>query len=167
MKLIQSEKDFRNWVIAMFTVKGGHIQGHEDRHSTGIPDISAAYDGVDYWLELKYDEFTLTTEHYQRFEYRELTRQQLEWLIRRAEAGDAACGILGCFALRSSLVTNRYVFYMEADAYLGKLWRGNAQMSVGAVMLSPYSMDIKYLTSLPKLVEFIQAARDGRRLYND
>lgn len=164
MKIMRSEDQFRTWVIAAFEQAGGHVQGHEDRNSTGIPDISASLGGRDYWLELKYGEFTLDTyKGYDKFEYKEVTRKQLEWLRLRQENGAAICGILGYFNTKPSDAFHG-VSFMSPQTYLKRCWRNDGDMNAGAAMFSPYTENADLISGAGALTRFIIAAHAGIRL---
>lgn len=62
-------------------------QRHEDKYSTGIPDVSFGCRGTDGWIELK----ALTAPPRQKtrpFNLRELSIDQRLWLDRRASKGN-------------------------------------------------------------------------------
>jgi hypothetical protein len=139
---------------------------HDDHTYVGIPDLSAAHDGKDYWLELKYGEFGMAEgpegRDYDTFEFSEVTRQQLEWLRIRELAGGARCGILGYFRVRPSYLTH-YVFFMPPQRYLDKVWRNNDSFSVGAAILSPWCENASVIHGVIGLTNFMSDACRGRR----
>lgn len=156
MKQMTSEDEFRKWVLSAFATVG-HIQAHEDRNSVGIPDLSIGYHTNDFWLELKYGEFTVDRK-YDKFEYRETTRQQLEWLRLRELTGAAVCGILGYFRVKPALYTH-YVSFMPAPDYLHHCWRNEGKMDTGAAILSPYTVNAEDVRTPDDLIDFILRAR--------
>src|SRR5688572_19490896 len=98
MKPIRSEDDFKRWVVRTLD-QLGHVQLHTFSNYPDIPDVSAAVNGIDMWLELKYGQFDMAKgdegREYDEFGFKEVTRGQLDWLIKRSRAGRAQCGILG------------------------------------------------------------------------
>lgn len=67
-------------------------QRHEDKFSTGVPDVSYALEGVDGWIELK---------SLSKWPARESTpvriglrKEQSIWLAQRAQSGNGRCFIL-------------------------------------------------------------------------
>jgi hypothetical protein len=162
-----SEDEFRGWVINLLNQQGGHTQRHEDRNSVGIPDLSVAWGGLDYWLELKYGEFLLDTDRgYDKFEYKEVTRQQLEWLRLREAAGDSVCGILGYFRAKPTLLFH-YISFMTPGIYLEKCWRTKGTQNVAGAMLSPYTISADHINTPGDLTQFILHARVGTHVQRE
>lgn len=67
-------------------------QRHEDRLSSGIPDVSFGARGIDGWIELKALEAWPARED-TRVDVG-LSRDQALWLSRRGDAGSGRCFVL-------------------------------------------------------------------------
>lgn len=70
-------------------------QRHEDKYSTGIPDVSYGCRGRDGWIELKYleKEPAPRTRSWD-FRYSHFTAEQRNWLTRRMERGSGRLFLL-------------------------------------------------------------------------
>jgi hypothetical protein len=71
---ITSEKQFKKDVVDVLEYRGFHVQRHEDKYETGIPDLSYGRDGINGWIEVKWERL--------KFE----PKQPL-WLSKRAMTG--------------------------------------------------------------------------------
>lgn len=148
MKKISSEDDFQDWAMSMFE-RIGHIQDHRHSSLPHVPDLSVAAHGGDMWLELKYGRFRFDMgpegRDYEIFNFKEVTRGQLDWLSKRQNAGRALCGILGYVDCLPTRLTS-YLFYMDGDAYLDHVWKPARQQSeekphtIGSIVLSPHTI---------------------------
>lgn len=63
-----------------------HVQRHEDKWSTGIPDLSFGVRGVSGWIEMKFLS-ELTVEQYHRFDFdfAHFRSDQRNWLTARGD----------------------------------------------------------------------------------
>ena len=158
MNPIRSEGDFQRWVMSTLLGLGAHIQDHRLSNLPHIPDMSAALNGLDMWLELKYGRFSMAAgpegRDYDDFEFKEVTRGQLDWLISRKKAGQARCGILGYMDIFPTRYT-QYVFYMDADLYLEKVYK--AKTKGGPPILSRHVIPLDDVIKAPTtLWEFLK-----------
>ena len=69
-----------------------HAQRHEDKYSSGIPDVSYAIDGADGWLELKY--LPAWPKRQETPVKIGLSEIQRHWLTCRGRAGAGRCFVL-------------------------------------------------------------------------
>lgn len=162
MRPCRSEDDFQRWAVDIFD-RIGHAQSHILSNQPDIPDLSAAVNGVDLWLELKYGLFNMAAgpegRDYDEFEFREVKRGQLDWLEKRAEHGAAICGIFGYMDILPSRAT-QYVFFMDAPAYLKYHFKKTAgRFCVGSVLLSRFALPFEEVYDDPaKLMKFLKTA---------
>lgn len=152
---LHSETEFQGWVQGKLT-RVGHVQDHRMSAIPGVPDLSAAVALKDYWLELKYGEFRLGHDKYDRFHFPSpQIARQLDWLVNRQMNSRAICGILAYFT--TGLID--YVFFMPADQYRTQLhWQ---ERCVGSVILGPHVKRFDDLVKNPDpmaLVRFMDLA---------
>ena len=97
----QREKALKRYIFA--GMKGQwDVQAHEDKHSTGIPDLSYGMNNVNGWVELKQIErYPVTASKLRHF-----TAAQKRWLKNRGTKGG------NCFLL----------LQVENDYYIVPWW---------------------------------------------
>jgi hypothetical protein len=83
------EDEYRDALIREMRNRGWHVQRHEDRFASYIPDLSYAGDGRDGWLEVKF----CTRVPVTLSGLRSLTMGQLNWLKQRRMYGGTRCSI--------------------------------------------------------------------------
>lgn len=83
----QRERNFWNWLDTQMC-RYWHSQRHEDKYSTGIPDVSFALNGIDGWIELK------AYEKWPNGKLPHYTKDQANWLYSRRERGSGHIFIL-------------------------------------------------------------------------
>lgn len=87
-----SETTLRQYVKKSLDKNGFDVQGHEDKYSVGIPDLSYAKAGADGWIELKYmKNFPVKDSTPIRVGLRP---NQRTWLKKRCAAGNGQCFVL-------------------------------------------------------------------------
>lgn len=82
MTIYRNEGEFKSDLKLALESDGFHLQRHEDKYETGIPDMSYGKDGINGWIETKWLKL--------RFE----PKQPL-WLSKRAQTGGSVFVILG------------------------------------------------------------------------
>ncbi len=80
-----SEKDLSKYVRDLIS-RFGHVESHEDRYKTGIPDLSYGVGGINGWIELKYLP-SWPTKPEAPVKLRRFTPAQRNWLQSRGAAG--------------------------------------------------------------------------------
>jgi len=83
---IDSELSFKRDLLKAMKRMRFDAQPHEDKWDTGIPDISWAKDGMDGWLEVKWEDKGPNVTG--QVVLHTLTSKQALWLRRRGEAGN-------------------------------------------------------------------------------
>lgn len=160
---IKGEDKFQEWVQARIIGCGGHFQDHRFSAQNDVPDLSAAYKRHDYWLELKYGEFKLLHSRYDEFYFHTHTRGQLAWLQNRKRNGRAVCGVLGYFTVTGDGGTSQaYLFFMDVDEYLSKVWTKVNRMNAGAAVLGPWSAAAHSIKTGDDLFAFINSRAAAR-----
>lgn len=150
---ISSEDEFQSVLVDILEVRA-HVQRHNYSAEPGVPDLSFAYTGDDYWLELKYGVFKLGREKYDRFHFGQTTRGQLEWLKERAEHGSAECGILAFWKTGDS----GWLSYIPPERYLSEIWNDTG-WTAGSAILADWTVKADHIRSAGDLQAFIQKAR--------
>ena len=90
-RLPQNELEYRRFLATRWRSLGAFVQPHEDRDSTGIPDLSFAFMGTNGWVEVKW----LKEETHplliipSRVPY--FTPRQRQWLIENGSRGTGHC----------------------------------------------------------------------------
>ena len=84
---------------------------HEDFCSSGIPDVSFGYKGINGWIELKYiPEFPKRKST--KIKIRHLTKNQCVWLSARGRSGDS-CWILLQIEREYFLIKWLYAYHLK------------------------------------------------------
>lgn len=157
--LINSEYDFQKWLARHLAQ--GHYQDHRLSALPHVPDLSFAMDGVDFWLELKFDRFRLGHDRYDDFKFREYKPGQSMWLYERGTYGKAVCGYLG-YVQTFGDDPSRSVDYL---CFLTPTWyKKYEKQTVGALLLSKHTTAFADVTSARLLTEFILTAWSLQRL---
>ena len=108
------------WLAEDMRPSEWHAQRHEDRYSTGIPDISFALAGVDGWLELK--KLPEAPKNPDRiFKIPHLLPEQVLWLNGRGDAGKGHSYLLLHTGNRRSGAWSLLHYKYVADLYDGRL----------------------------------------------
>ena len=82
---MENEKTLRKYIVDLLS-STGHIQRHEDKNESGIPDLSYGIKGTNGWIELKYKKTwpkKLTTP----VKFDHFTNKQKTWLKKRGQEG--------------------------------------------------------------------------------
>lgn len=87
---MRSELAFKRQLFQQLTIAEWDCQRHEEKAETGIPDLSAAAHGEDFWIELKQCPIPPLTLN----NIRHWTRKQELWLRRRGAHGCGHCYLL-------------------------------------------------------------------------
>lgn len=165
--MINNEDDFQAWVMEKFNI-AGHVFDHRHSALPDVPDLSAAADGKDYWLELKYGEFKMLHSGYDKLRFK-TTRGQLNFLIRRSLHGSALCGIMAYFKVSGDYPVDggpEYLFYMNPIEYLARVFPNQKVLRdgicVGTAMLSRCVRPAHSVRTARDLLDFIEEARHVR-----
>jgi len=130
---MKNESDFQKWITSKFVNGGAHVQDHRESALPHIPDMSAAFRGIDYWLELKHAHVTESdmSDRKKLFEFDHVTAGQLNWLRCRAVAGQARCLLVGCISVEHS---RSYLVAFRPEEYIRLVWRRGVSLSSAAMM---------------------------------
>lgn len=160
---LTSENMFQNDLIQILEVRG-HVQRHNFSHYPDVPDLSLAYCGDEYWMELKYQIFRFGREKYDRFHFDETTRGQLKWLVDRATHSRCICGVLGYWKAKESAAT-AYLSWIPPQYYVNCLWK-DTQWTSGAALLADWTTQAGWIKSAGDLCNFIKDAARSWTRYN-
>ena len=107
----RDENTFKKYLVSQVLKGYGHVQSHEDKYSTGIPDIDYCIYGVAGWIELKivqdWPAQPTTTLH---TSLKHLTNDQINWMLRRSLAGG------NVYLLLKVMSTKEYLLFHGEDA---------------------------------------------------
>jgi len=134
---IFNELSFQGEVIKRLFGTGAHVQVLDEAPRTlGVPDLSVAHEGHEYWLELKYTEFKSGGE---TFKLKYLRRQQVEWLRIRHDAtnGNSWCGFLVFYKLGVVHPLQNFMAYIPITDYIN--FARDKFLLVSPVILTQYS----------------------------
>ena len=71
----RDETHFKNTFLKHMKAAGMHAQRHEDKNATGIPDVDYGHNGVNGWIEFK-------------FQNGKIRAAQLQWMDKRVKVAD-------------------------------------------------------------------------------
>lgn len=151
---IYDESSFQVEVVKRLLGCKAHVQVLDEApRSLGVPDLSVAHTGHEYWLELKYEEFRSGGSI---FKLKYMRRAQVDWLCNRYAAtnGRSWCGFLIFYKLGVMLPYREYVCYIPIADYMNFVM--GDKCLVDPVIIHQYSMP--WLSDLPgeNLLQFIR-----------
>ena len=107
----KDENALKKYVVSQVLKGYGHIQSHEDKYTSGIPDLDYCLTGVAGWIELKIiQEWPVKSGTKLNTALRHLTNDQMNWMKQRSKAGGK------CFVLLKVMKTKEYLLYRGDDA---------------------------------------------------
>lgn len=145
LRTFQMEKDFQAWTIGTLAAQNWHVHPmHEDVHHPGLPDLSAANLGMEFWLELKCGSRMFSVHDHLKLRH-PLTSQQRFWLERRASTNADAtrCGVLVSFCIGvigAEDESEDYVAWVPVGA-----WKRRVTERLMSWCLSPYTAKLTWL----------------------
>lgn len=161
---MRGELAFQNQIVSRANVLGGHVCDLS-AVGGGVPDLSIGLEGKEYWLELKFGKFKLLHSKYDEFYWGTLTRQQLDFLIKRSREGGAVCAVLGYFVVEGDYVSDNkqaYLHCMHPAEYLEKLWQKKGYTAGAAVLDQTHTAPARIMWSARELFDFIESAALAR-----
>lgn len=106
----RDENHFKQYLIGVFRGRG-HVQSHEDKYSTGIPDMDYCFNGCAGWVELKIIQaWPAKPTGNLHTALKHMTNEQINWLKKRRNAGGRA------FVLLKVMSTKEYLLFDGNDA---------------------------------------------------
>jgi hypothetical protein len=122
------ENQFKKYLVSTLLKGYGHIQSHEDKYSTGIPDLDYCFNSAAGWCELKIiREWPKKADTNLHGALKHLTNDQCNWLKKRRNAGGRA------FILLKVMSTKEYLLFDGKDA---RKLKGCTQLEACGLSLS-------------------------------
>lgn len=120
--MIQWERNHKEVFCAALSMRGFHIQWHEDRFENDIPDVSFGFGGVDGWMEFKF-----VDRAPRMFSLPKFTGGQQSWLIERGTKGKGATFLVIGMANGRTII---YHWREVRDLYGKASWEEAASRSI-------------------------------------
>ncbi len=141
------ELEYKKKIMNGLVEYGWDVQAHEDKISRYIPDLSFAVNGMSGWIEVKYLKSIPKV-----FKIEHLTKGQIAWLEKRADAGAGPC-----FLLVGTPSSQHLLDAHNVRAAVGAAWGRAVALGVTVHEAEPASM-CRVLSKLmtPVLLSAIQ-----------